>query len=49
MKHHFLKLNLDKADVMEVSVNSFSILLDKDTKLNFDAITQVKNLDFIYN
>ena len=56
MKHHFLKLNLDKTDVMEVSVypnhfpimfDSFLILVDKDTKLNFNTVTQAKNLGFI--
>ena len=56
MKHHFLKLNLDKTEVMEVSIypnyfpkvfNSFSILVDKDTKLNFNVVTRVINLGFI--
>ena len=58
MKHHFLKLNLDKTEAMEVSAHPnhflkvfdyFSILADKDTKLNFNAVTQVKNLGFIIN
>ena len=49
MKHHFLKLNLDKTEVMEVSVypnhflkvfDSFFILVDKDTKLNFKVLSK---------
>ena len=42
MKHHFLKLNL-----FPIMFDSFLILVDKDTKLNFNTVTQAKNLGFI--
>jgi len=53
MKHHFLKLNIDKTDVMEVSLYTKlrpiwlifnSNLLDHDIELIFDTVTQVRNL-----
>ena len=58
MHHHFLKLNIDKTDVMEISLcpslipETFihcSLFLNNNTHLNFDMVKQVKNLGFIFD
>ena len=56
MKSHFLKLNVNKTDIMEISAYSnlmpkvfdhFSISLDENTTLEFHTVTKAKNLGFI--
>ena len=58
MHHHFLKLNINKTDIMELSLYTSlmpkvfthcSLFLDDNTHLNFDTVKQVKNLEFIFN
>ena len=56
MNHHFLKLNIGKTDVMEISLCPSLIsklftklFLDHNTHLNFDTVKEVKNLGFIFD
>ena len=58
MHHHFLKLNINKTDVKEISLypslmpkvfTHSSLFLDDNTHLNFDTVKQVKNLGFIFD
>ena len=56
--HNFLKLNIDRTDVIEISLypslmpkvfTHFSLFLDYNTHLNFDTVKQNKNLGFIFD
>ena len=58
MHNHFLKLNINKTDVMEISLypslmpkvfTHCSLFLDDNIHLNFDTVKQVKNLGFIFD
>ena len=58
MQNHFFKLNINKTDVMEISLypslmpkvfNHCSLFLDDNIHLNFDTVKQVKNLGFIFD
>ena len=58
MHHHFLKLNINKTDVMEISLypslmpkvfTHCSLFLDDNNHLNFDMVKQVKTLGFIFH
>ena len=56
MSNHYLKLNVEKTNVIEVNVlpnampkmpNDFSLLFHHDVCLNFSTVKLVKNLGFI--
>ena len=58
MHNHFLKLNINKTDVIEISLypslmpkvfTYCSLFLDDNIHLNFDKVKQVKNLGFIFD
>ena len=58
MSNHFLKLNVDKTEVMEVSIypnllpkvfHNFSLLFDQNACLNFSTVKHVKNLGFVFD
>ena len=58
MNHHFLKLNINKTDGMEISLypslmpkvlTHCSLFLDDNIHLNFDTAKQVKTLGFIFD
>ena len=58
MHHHFLKLNINKTDVMKINLypslmprvfTLCSPFLDDNTHLNFDTEKQVRNLGFIFD
>ena len=58
MKSHFLKLNVNKTDIIEISAypnlmprvfDHFSISLDENTTLEFDTVTKAKNLGFAFD
>ena len=56
--NHFLKLNINKTDVIEISpypspmpkvFTHCSLFLNDNIHLNFDTVKQVKNLGFIFD
>ena len=58
MHNHFLKLNINKTDVMKISQYPSllpkvfihcSLFLDDNIHFNFDTAKQVKNLGFIFD
>ena len=58
MHNPFLKLNINKTDVMKISLypslmpkvfTHCSLFLDGNIHLNFDTVKQVKNLGFIFD
>ena len=58
MHNHFLKLNIDKTDVMEISLypslmpkvfTHCSLFLDDNIHLNFNSVKQLKYLGFIFD
>ena len=58
MHHHFLKLNINKTNLMEISLyhslmpkvfTHCSLFLDGNIHLNFDTVKQVKSLGFIFD
>ena len=58
MSNHFLKLNVNKTEVMEVSIypnllpkvfHNFSLLFDQNACLNFSTVKHVKNLGFVFD
>ena len=58
MSNHFLKLNVDKTEVMEESIypnllpkvfHNFSLLFDQNARLNFSTVKHVKNLGFVFD
>ena len=58
MHNHFLQLNINKTDVMEISLypslmpkvfTHCSLFLDDNIHMNFDTVKQVKNLGFIFD
>ena len=58
MSNHFLKLNVDKTEVMEVNIypnllpkvfHNFSLLFDQNACLNFSTVKHVKNLGFVFD
>ena len=58
MSNHFLKLNVDKTEVMEVSIypnllpkvfHNFSLLFDQNACLNFSTVKHVKNHGFVFD
>ena len=58
MHNHFLNLNINKTDVMKISLypslmpkvfTHCSLFLDDNIHLNSDTVKQVKNLGFIFD
>ena len=58
MSNHFLKLNVDRTEVMEVSIypnllpkvfHNFSLPFDQNASLNFSTVKHVKNLGFVFD